>query len=86
MVQSALERARAVADAGADGLFLPGLVDEKLIARAVKGTPLPLNLMVQAATPAITRLAELGVARVSYGPGPYLSLMKQLEEAARAAH
>jgi len=85
MLQAVLERARAFADVGADGLFLPGLVEEKLIARAVKGSPLPLNVMVQAQTPSLGRLAELGVARVSHGPGPYLSLMKQLAEAARGA-
>lgn len=86
VMQAALERANAFARAGADGLFLPGLVDEKLTAQAVKGTSLPLNVMMDAATPSMARLAELGIARVSYGPGPYISLMKQLEEAARAAH
>jgi 2-methylisocitrate lyase-like PEP mutase family enzyme len=30
-------------------------------------------------------LAEAGVARVSHGPGPYLSAMKMLEQIARVA-
>jgi 2-methylisocitrate lyase-like PEP mutase family enzyme len=41
--------------------------------------------MVGDATPPVRALAEHGVARVSYGPGPYLRVMKALEQAARAA-
>ena len=85
MVEAALERARAYADAGADGLFVPGLADARLIARLVEGSPLPVNIMMGPATPPIPRLAELGVARVSHGPGPYLAAMRALEAAARVA-
>jgi 2-methylisocitrate lyase-like PEP mutase family enzyme len=41
--------------------------------------------MVGDATPPVRALAEHGVARVSYGPRPYLVAMKALEQAARAA-
>jgi 2-methylisocitrate lyase-like PEP mutase family enzyme len=85
MVLEAIERARAYAEAGADGLFAPGLADIALIARLVKESPLPLNIMVGNATPPPRVLAEHGVARVSHGPGPYLMAMKALEEAARVA-
>jgi 2-methylisocitrate lyase-like PEP mutase family enzyme len=85
MVAEAIKRARAYAEAGADGLFAPGLVDITLIARLAKESPLPLNIMVGDATPPIRTLAEHGVARVSHGPRPYLMAMKALEEAARAA-
>jgi 2-methylisocitrate lyase-like PEP mutase family enzyme len=85
MVDTALERARAYADAGASGFFVPGLVEERLIAKVTNGTPLPVNVMKSPACPSSTRLAELGVARVSHGPGPYRQAMKALEEAARAA-
>ena len=81
----ALERGRAYADAGANGLFVPGLVDEKLIGRLVEGSPLPVNIMASASAPAAARLAQLGVARISHGPGPYRMMMKALQEAARAA-
>ncbi|MGZ3509721.1 MAG: isocitrate lyase/phosphoenolpyruvate mutase family protein [Vulcanimicrobiaceae bacterium] len=46
---------------------------------------MPLNIMVGDSTPPLRKLGELGVARVSYGPGPYFIAMKALEEAARAA-
>jgi methylisocitrate lyase len=84
MVTEAMDRAQAYAEAGADGLFAPGLANIALIARLAEGSPLPLNIMVGDATPGVRELAKYGVARVSYGPRPYLMAMKALEEAARA--
>lgn len=86
MVAAVLERAHAYHRAGADGLLVPGLADASLIALVVAGSPLPVNIMASAATPPLARLAELGVARVSHGPGPFRWVMKALEDAARAAH
>jgi methylisocitrate lyase len=85
MVVEAIKRARAYADAGADGLFAPGLVDIRLIARLAEASPLPLNIMVGDGSPPLNELAGCGVARVSHGPRPYLLAMKALKEAARAA-
>src|SRR5713101_8717490 len=85
MVVEATERARAYADAGADGIFAPGLSDITLIARLAEALPRPLNIMVGDTTPPLCVLAEHGVARVSHGPRPYLTAMKALEEGARAA-
>ncbi len=85
MVAEAVERARAYAEAGADGFFAPGLLDITLIARLAEASPLPLNIMVGDATPPLSALAGHGVARVSHGPGPYLIAMKALDESARAA-
>ena len=82
---AALERARAYADAGASGFFVPGLADESLLARVCEASPLPVNAMMFAGMPDRRRLGELGVARVSHGPGPYRQAMKALTEAARAA-
>ena len=85
MVAEAIERARAYADAGADGVFAPGLADLRLIARLAGASRLPLNIMVGDSTPPLRALAEHGAARVSYGPRPYLMAMKAVEEGARAA-
>jgi len=85
MLENAAERARAYADAGADGIFAPGLTDLGLITRLVEAAPLPLNVMVSEKTPSLDKLAQAGVARVSHGPGPYLAVMKKLEELARNA-
>jgi 2-methylisocitrate lyase-like PEP mutase family enzyme len=83
ILDDALARARAYQGAGANGIFLPGLTDERLIARATTACPLPVNIMMKAESPSMTRLAALGVARVSFGPGPYLAAMESLSAAAR---
>jgi 2-methylisocitrate lyase-like PEP mutase family enzyme len=85
MIEEALERGRAYAAAGADGLFAPGLIDEGLIAKLAAASALPLNVMVGDGTPNLSRLANARVARVSHGPGPYIAAMQALEKAARAA-
>jgi 2-methylisocitrate lyase-like PEP mutase family enzyme len=85
-VDAVLVRARAYADAGADGLFAPGPVDEGLIARLAGESPLPVNIMATAATPSSEKLAKCGVARISHGPGPYRQVIKMLEDLARSAY
>jgi 2-methylisocitrate lyase-like PEP mutase family enzyme len=84
LLASALERARAYAEAGADGLFVPGLNDLDLIAELTKASPLPVNIMVSQGAD-IGALAKQGVARVSYGADPYAQAMSALREAARKA-
>ena len=85
-VAHAAERARAYADAGADGFFAPGLADAVLIEKLAAAAPLPLNIMASGATPALDVLARCGVARVSHGPGPYVAAMRALEAQARATY
>jgi 2-methylisocitrate lyase-like PEP mutase family enzyme len=84
MLKAAIERAHAYSAAGADGIFAPGLVNPEMIACLAETVQSPLNIMVGDNTPSFDVLARAGVARVSYGPGPYLMAMRALEEAARA--
>lgn len=84
--QAVLARAKAYADAGADGLFAPGLADEALIARLATASSLPVNIMASSTTPPPERLAKCGVARISYGPGPYRQAMKMLEDLAHKSY
>lgn len=86
MLDAAVERAKAYADAGASGFFAPGLVDEALIARMVEESGLPLNLLAFPHAPPNARLAELGVARISYGPIPWKRMAAWLEGEARAVY
>ena len=44
------------------------------------GAELPVNVMVMDGVPSNGRLAELGVARISYGPIPYIRAMNALKE------
>jgi 2-methylisocitrate lyase-like PEP mutase family enzyme len=61
---STIERARRYADAGADGVFVPGLVDDREIIAMVAAVALPLNVLAQRD---VRQLAGLGVRRVSTG-------------------
>lgn len=63
----ALRRAQSYVDAGADGIFIPGMTGESSIALAVREIPVPLNILYSPAGPGFARLAELGVGRVSCG-------------------
>jgi 2-methylisocitrate lyase-like PEP mutase family enzyme len=85
MVDHSLERARAYADAGASGFFVPLLADLKLLERMCKESPLPVNFMVFPGCPSNKEVAATGVARISYGPFPHRALMAQLEQSAQDA-
>ena len=79
-VGDALDRAKAYADAGASGFFVPGLRDDALIGRICDRVALPVNVMVMDGVPPNERLSELGVARISYGAIPYIRAMNALKE------
>jgi len=85
MVAQAIERARAYADAGADGFFAPGLADERLIGILVDAVALPVNIIALAGVPPKSTLARLGVARISYGPVPWRRMAEWLTAEASAA-
>jgi 2-methylisocitrate lyase-like PEP mutase family enzyme len=69
LVAEAVERARRYRDAGADCLYPIGATGEATIAALVEGIGAPVNVLVRRGTPSLARLAELGVARASYGAG-----------------
>jgi 2-methylisocitrate lyase-like PEP mutase family enzyme len=65
----ALERLRAYIEAGADCVFVPGIHEESLIRDFVDALHFPLNVLISPLLPPLSRLHELGVARVSTGSG-----------------
>lgn len=85
LVDQAIERGKAFADAGASGFFVPKLADPKQIERVVREVPLPLNVIAFPGAPDKKVWAEAGVARISHGPFPHKALMAKLTEMARAA-
>jgi len=85
MVDAALERARAYADAGASGIFVPVLAELRLLARFCAASPLPVNFMAWPGAPSAAEVAAAGVARISYGPFPWKLAMKALKDAAAEA-
>lgn len=84
LADAAIERVKAYADAGASGFFIPGLTHLALVERIVKASPLPVNAMTWAVAPTREQWASAGIARISYGPGPFRQMQKWLEDAARA--
>lgn len=82
MVDAALERARAYADAGARGFFVPLLSDLALLERFCAASPIPVNFMAFPGAPAAKEVAATGVARISHGPFPWKLAMAALKEAA----
>jgi 2-methylisocitrate lyase-like PEP mutase family enzyme len=82
-VGEAIDRAKAYAVAGASGFFIPGLVDAALIGRICDDVTLPVNVMVMDGVPSNDRLAEIGVARISYGPIPYIRAMNGTKQEAK---
>lgn len=84
-LEEAIRRAQAYAASGASGFFAPGLAQPELIHTLCAEVPLPVNILMRPNGPATTALAELGVARISYGPGPYRQMMEALKQAGRQA-
>ncbi|TDC42392.1 isocitrate lyase/phosphoenolpyruvate mutase family protein [Micromonospora sp. KC213] len=62
-----LRRIRLYADAGADGVFIPGLAEPADIAAVVAAVDVPVNVLFQPGRYNIAALANLGVRRVSTG-------------------
>lgn len=74
-VGETLARARRYREAGADGLFVPGLCDVGQIRDVVAGAGLPLNVMAVSALPVASELETLGVRRLSAGAAIAISAL-----------
>jgi 2-methylisocitrate lyase-like PEP mutase family enzyme len=77
-----LQRGSAYAEAGADGLFVPGLADLQVIGDLVARASLPINILAGAGAPSITELAAAGVRRVSVGTAIAEAAYRMAEDAA----
>jgi 2-methylisocitrate lyase-like PEP mutase family enzyme len=86
LLGEALERAAAYAEAGAHSFFIPGASDVDLIGEVCAASPLPVNVMMRPGMPEVAALAQAGVARISWGPGPWRRAMERLTEEAKALY
>lgn len=68
-LSASIERAHSYVRAGADGIFVPGLVDLVTMRELAAALETPLNVMAVGASPRLADLAEAGVRRVSLGSG-----------------
>jgi 2-methylisocitrate lyase-like PEP mutase family enzyme len=78
LLAETVQRARCYQAAGADCVYPIGLSEEEAVAEFVAAVDGPVNILAGQHAPA--RLAELGVARVSFGPRLYDAAQTQLAE------
>jgi 2-methylisocitrate lyase-like PEP mutase family enzyme len=67
LLPDALRRARAYLDAGVDCVYPITLWEADAVQEFVAGSPGPVNILMTPRALSISELAELGVARISYG-------------------
>jgi 2-methylisocitrate lyase-like PEP mutase family enzyme len=83
-VEETVRRARCYTEAGADGIFVPGITDLAEMTAIAQRIALPLNIYAGfPGVPPVSELRHAGVRRVSLGCGPLQSLLAQTR---RIAH
>jgi len=84
-LEESILRGNAYLEAGADGVFVPdmGTLDRNAIATLAREVEGPLNVIAGEATPSMSELEDLGVARVSVGPRPMRAALALLRAIAR---
>lgn len=78
-------RSAAFAQAGADSLFVPGLLDLDTLRALAERVTLPINAMVGPGAPDVTSLGAAGVRRVSLGAGIALAAYSLAKRSAAEA-
>jgi 2-methylisocitrate lyase-like PEP mutase family enzyme len=74
-LEEAILRAKVYLDAGADCIFVPGVVDDETIGVLVRQIPAPVNIMAGPGAPSTPELFGMGVTRVSVGVAAMLATM-----------
>lgn len=79
-LEEAVARGRAYLEAGADCFFAIGATDEATIRTLADRVAGPLAVLYRPGMPSLARLGELGVTRVTFGPGLFRAAMATLGE------
>jgi 2-methylisocitrate lyase-like PEP mutase family enzyme len=77
-----LARGALYRDTGADGLFVPGLIDAAGYRKIVDAIDLPINALVWPQLPDAATLKDAGVRRISAGAGTARAAMGAMRRAA----
>jgi 2-methylisocitrate lyase-like PEP mutase family enzyme len=78
----AVGRANLYRAAGADCVFVPGVIDAATIVELVRQIDAPINIMARPGAPTLAQLGQLGVARVSFGPAVALAALAATQRVA----
>jgi len=82
-VGETIDRAARYRDAGADGIFVPGLREPSAIKAIVPEVKIPVNLMAYLGLPSANELKKLGVHRLSSGTGIPQMIWSRVAELAK---
>lgn len=82
-LDESIRRGNRFLAAGADSVFVPGVADETLIGKLCTAINGPVNILAGGASPSLSRLAELGVARISVGSASIGYAMAKFRTAAQ---
>ena len=78
-LEETIKRVKLYEASGADGIFVPCIVDIKDIKEVLKSTTLPVNIMTMPDLLSFDTLQQAGIKRISQGPFIYNSLMESFE-------
>lgn len=78
MLEEGVHRAGAYIDAGADCVYPILLSDRQVIADFTKAVKNPVNILALPSAPSVAQLADMGVARISYGSMLHRESMEHL--------
>jgi len=79
-LEETLKRIKLYESNGADGIFVPCVVNQNEIREIVKSTHLPINVMCMPTLADFHKLESLGVKRISMGPFLFNNMVSQLEK------
>ena len=82
-LRASISRANRYREAGADCLFVPGVIDKAAIRTLTREIDGPVNILATAGCPSVYELEDLGVRRVSVGSGPMRASMMLTQHIAR---
>jgi 2-methylisocitrate lyase-like PEP mutase family enzyme len=82
-LETTIRRAKLYKEAGADGLFVTGVQDIKIIKEIVSSTTLPVNVVNANKSLSLAMLADCGVKRVSMAVLLYKATYKKVEVMAK---
>ncbi|HJW94693.1 MAG TPA: isocitrate lyase/phosphoenolpyruvate mutase family protein [Thermoanaerobaculia bacterium] len=81
-LDESIARAKRYTDAGADGIFVPGVTDAAQIETIVRSIALPLNVMARPGVPPAAELQRIGVRRLSGAAWLARAALKSLHDTA----
>jgi len=82
--ETTVDRLRAYVDAGADGVFVPGVAAPEDIAAIVAAVPVPLNVLFLPGRTDVSALPGLGVRRMSTGSFLFRAALGAMVDTVRA--